>query len=305
MTVSDFPFQKLTNPNVAADPKCTSPLVAHVNGAVLENTPNPVLTGSSGTAATGVTMTVCDKNTLIANKNNHLFGDGTLAANDVASSMGVHWGIFKDIQLGLAGHPSVGGVDSIKPDLREDANDCAGAANPAKLVSLTSATRFPASPAYRGTGEAGVLNQFRRVEPRNTPTVFQVALNFDNFWDGRANHDFNGGSVFGSSDPQPHVFVDNGGTLTPTRQFIRFVSMASLATGPGLSEFEMSLFGRNWAKQGKRLLQAGAVPLANQLVDPNDSLLGPYSNQPGGTKSPLCTDTSYAVRQAGTLHLVQ
>jgi cytochrome c peroxidase len=298
LTVSDFPFQKLTNPNVAADPKCTTPLIAHVNGAVLENTPNPVLTGSSGTAATGVTMTVCNKNNLIANKNNHLFGDGSLAANDVASSMGVHWGIFKDIQLGLAGHPSVGGVDSIKPDLREDANDCAGAANPTACLTAIS-DPIPGFAGVSGTGEAGVLNQFRRVEPRNTPTVFQVALNFDNFWDGRANHDFNGGSVFGSSDPQPHVFVDNAGELTPTRQLIRFVSMASLATGPGLSEFEMSLFGRNWAKQGKRLLQPGAVPLANQLVDATDSLLGPYSNQPGGTKSPLCTDTAYASGKPG------
>jgi len=299
LTVNDFPFQKLTNPNVAADPKCTTPLVAHVNGAVLENTPNPVLTGASGTAATGVTMTVCDKNNLIANKNNHSFGDGTLAANDVASSMGVHWGIFKDIQLGLAGHPSlVGGVDSIKPDKREDANDCIAAADPAACLTAIS-DPIPGFAGTGGTGDPGVNNQFRRVEPRNTPTVFQVALNFDNFWDGRANHDFNGGSVFGSSDPQPHVFVDNAGTLTPTRQLIRFVSMASLATGPGLSEFEMSLLGRNWAKQGKRLLQPGAVPLANQLVDPNDSLLGPYSNQPGGTKSSLCTDTAYAVGKPG------
>jgi cytochrome c peroxidase len=269
-----------------------------VNGAVLENTPNPVLTGASGTAATGVTMTVCNKSNLIANKNNHLFGDGTLAANDVASSMGVHWGIFKDIQLGLAGHPSVGGVDSIKPDKREDATDCTGATDPTACLTAIS-DPIPGFAGTGGTGEPGVNNQFRRVEPRNTPTVFQVALNFDNFWDGRANHDFNGGSVFGSSDPQPHVFVDNAGTLTPTRQLIRFVSMASLATGPGLSEFEMSLLGRNWAKQGKRLLQAGAVPLANQLVDPNDSLLGPYSNQPGGTKSPLCTDTSYAAGKPG------
>jgi cytochrome c peroxidase len=298
LTVSDFPFQKLAQVNRAADPKCTTPLIAHVNGGVLENTPNSALTGATGTAASGVTMNVCDKNNLIANKNNHLFGDGTLAANDVASSMGVHWGIFKDIQLGLAGHPSVGGVDSIKPDLRETSADCATAADPTACLTNIS-DPIPGFAGVSGTGEAGVNNQFRRVEPRNTPTVFQVALNFDNFWDGRANHDYNGGSVFGSSDPQPHVFVDDAGTLTPTRQLIRFVSMASLATGPGLSEFEMSFLGRNWAKHGKRLLQAGAVPLANQLVDPNDSLLGPYSNQPGGTKSPLCTDTSYLAGKPG------
>ena len=302
LTVSDFPFQKLTNPNVAADPKCTSPLVAHVNGAVLENTPNPVLTGSSGTAATGVTMTVCNKNNLIANKNNHLFGDGSLAANDVASL----W-----VSIGASSRTSSLGLPATLPlvEWTRSSRICAKMLTIApgrpirQLVSLPSATRFPASPAYQEL-ERWRTQPIPKVEPRNTPTVFQVALNFDNFWDGRANHNFNGGSVFGSSDPQPHVFVDNGGSLTPTRQIIRFVSMASLATGPGLSEFEMSLFGRNWAKQGKRLLQPGAVPLANQLVDPTDSLLGPYSNQPGGTKSPLCTDTAYASGKPG-LYLVQ
>jgi cytochrome c peroxidase len=128
----------------------------------------------------------------------------------------------------------------------------------------------------------------RRVEPRNTPTFFLAAQNFDNFWDGRARHDFNGGSVFGVADPQSHVFVTalnstgaGVGDLAPTRQVIRFASLASLATGPGLSEFEMSFLGRNWSKIGKKVLQAGVVPLANQLVDPTDSVLGPYSNQPG------------------------
>ena len=76
---------------------------------------------------------------------------------------------------------------------------------------------------------------------------------------------------------------------------IRFSSLASLATGPALSDFEMSFAGRNWPKIGKKLLQndapnaapqsAGApnavVPLANQLVATTDSVLGPFSNQGG------------------------
>ncbi len=140
----------------------------------------------------------------------------------------------------------------------------------------------------------------RRVEPRNTPTMQAAAFNFDNFWDGRARHDFNGGSVFGAADPQAHVFVSSAGGLTATRQIIRFASLASLATGPGLSEFEMSFLGRNWPKIGKKLLQGNVVsvggsptvvgtvtPLANQLVDPTDSVLGPYSNQGGAACSGL------------------
>src|SRR4030095_9327929 len=155
--------------------------------------------------------------------------------NDVVSSMGVHWGVFKDIQLGL-GTP-VSGVASAKADLRETATDCAAAVNPTPCLANIS-DPIAGFAGASGT-DTGVLNQFRRVEPRNTPTMQAAGFNFDNFWDGRARHDFNGGSVFCAVEHQTHVFVDPGtGTLTATRQVIRFTSLASLATGPGLSEFE-------------------------------------------------------------------
>ena len=88
-------------------------------------------------------------------------------------------------------------------------------------------------PGFAGVGGPTGSNQFRRVEPRNTPTIDLAQFNFDNFWDARARHDDNGGSVFGGADPQAHVFVDqtNGGTLTATRQLIKFSSIASLAKG--------------------------------------------------------------------------
>src|SRR4029453_15458384 len=138
-------------------------------------------------------------------------------------------------------------------------------------------------------------------------TFFAATMNFDNFWDGRARHDFNGGSVFGASDPQSHVMVDTGGTLVATRQIIRFVSLASLATGPALSENEMSFAGRNWAKLGKRLLQGDhtgpptvakgrVVPLANQLVSTTDSVIGIYSNQGGSA----CGGLAGAERSSAT-----
>jgi Di-haem cytochrome c peroxidase len=184
--------------------------------------------------------------------------------NDVMSSMGVIFSPFTDIEpIGLLTSwvaPFLG-VKSVKPDIR------------------TAAAVDPI-PAFQN---------LRRVEPRNTPTLFATAMNFDNFWDGRARHDFNGGSVFGPSDPQAHVFVNSAGILTPTRQIIRFTSIASLGPGPALSNFEMSFDGRNWAKIAKKLLQGASTstvadnvtPLANQLVDINDSVLGIYSNQGG------------------------
>ena len=199
-------------------------------------------------------------------------GSAVRTTNDVLSSMGVsRFKLFVDIPPVGAGAflpAGASGVRSLRPDIAcgDPGTTCVAPLDPV------------------------VINRgFRRIEPRHTPTFFAATLNFDNFWDGRARHDFNGGSVFGPADPQSHVMVNNAGTIVATRQIIRFASLASLSTGPALSEFEMSFAGRNWAKLGKRLLQAGVVPLANQLVSPTDSVLGPFSNQPGNpTPSPLC-----------------
>ena len=285
LTIADFLFRKYALPDVSGDPKCTTPVVATVNAGVLENTPDPLTTGATGTAATGVTMTVCDANNLIG-------GPAAQTVNDVASSMGVHFGKFLDIPpIGSFGPAHEGGVRTLLPDQRSPI-----AADNVDPIEGFAGTLLTTDPNFG--------HQFRRVEPRNTPTVFSAALNFDNFWDGRARHDFNGGSVFGAADLQSHVFVGPvSGTLTPTRQMIRFVSIASLATGPGLSKFEMSFEGRNWAKIGKKFLQGNGTPanhrvtpLANQLVSTTDSVMGPYSNQGGSA----CAALPAADRSPGT-----
>ena len=216
--------------------------------------------------------------------------------NDVVSSMGVRFRQFADIRpIGPSSFgPAFMGVRPLLPDL---------------------STETPGGP--QTPDPIPVLQGFRRVEPRNTPTIFGVAFNFDNFWDGRARHDSNGGSVFGPADPQFHVFIDPGnpaeaggglqGTTNghlrpdladenpvaaaqPVR--IRFSSLASLATGPALSDFEMSFQGRNWAKIGKKLLQDGVTPLANQLVSPTDSVLGPFSNNRPPGSSTVCNGSA-------------
>lgn len=208
-------------------------------------------------------------------------GGDTAYTNDVASSMGVHFGRFQDIPP-IGSFVAANGVNALPIDVRVP-------------INLADPFTVDFIPGFAGT----TGNELRRVEPRNTPTLFNSAFNFDNFWDGRARHDFNGGSVFGPADPQAHVFAcGNPGSnnctnpaqnFAATRQIIRNVSLASLATGPGLSEFEMSFQGRNWAKVGKKLLQGAltgtvndnVTPLANQLVDTSDSVLGRYSNQGG------------------------
>lgn len=250
VVASDFPFHKLINPEIAGDPAATTPITASVNPGVLENN-----------FPGGVTsFVVADAANIVSD------------INDVMSSMGVKFGKFFDI-------PTPGGLAS------------------SAFVQLTGNQPRPLMPDLRSPNAADNIdpiagfNGLRRVEPRNTPTIFAADFNFDNFWDGRARHDFNGGSVFGASDPQSHVFVNNNGLpngqVVATKQIIRFASLASLATGPALSNFEMSFDGRNWAKIGKKLLQSGVTPLANQLVDPTDSVLGPYSGQRSTVGGPV------------------
>ncbi|HET9551355.1 MAG TPA: hypothetical protein VFP50_00165 [Anaeromyxobacteraceae bacterium] len=281
LKASDFPLHRVNALDVAGDPACVPAVAASVAAGVLENN-----------FPSGFTGTVCDAANIAA------------SVDDVASSMGVHFGQFADIPaIGAFGTPSaVGGVASIVPDLRapDGVNPVTGAAdgshpNVDPIPAFATAVHPAAEPALLPS-HPSFGHEIRRVEPRNTPTLFLAANNFDNFWDGRARHAFNGGSVFGAADPQGHVFVDSVGTLVQTRQIIKFASLASLATGPGLSQFEMSLSGRNWTKIAKKLLQGtggggalvGAVtPLANQLVDPTDSFLGPYSNQGGSACAAL------------------
>jgi cytochrome c peroxidase len=253
---ADFPLLKLGEPDIAGDPLCTTPIKANVAGISFPDGDPP------DNPKVPSVFTVCDKNNLISD------------TEEVASSMGVHFGRFYDIPAGtgagLGGGsfgPASHGVQALIRDQR----------------SPVAADNIDPIPGFAGTSG----NDFRRVEPRNTPTIILADMNFDNFWDGRARHDDNGGSVFGPSDPQSHVFVNNSGTLVPTRQLIKFSSLGSLAKGPALSQFEMSFNGRNWAKIGKRLLQTGVTPLANQLVDPTDSILGRYSNQGGSACASL------------------
>ena len=122
--------------------------------------------------------------------------------------------------------------------------------------------------------------QTRRVEPRNAPTVINAIFNFRNFWDGRANYLFNGVSPFGAEDTAARVYRSDA-ALVPQPVQVRLdkASMASLATGPGLSEFEMSAAGRTWPHVGRRLLTAR--PLLQQQVSSSDSVLAAWRDASG------------------------
>ncbi len=114
----------------------------------------------------------------------------------------------------------------------------------------------------------------RRVEPRNAPTVVNAVFNFRNFWDGRASNIFNGVNPFGQRDTGAAIWIYNGTNAVLTNVAIDNASLASQAVGPPGSFFEMSCDGRTLTNIGRKLINSNLKPLALQLVDPNDSVLG-------------------------------
>lgn len=128
---------------------------------------------------------------------------------------------------------------------------------------------------------AGGVNM-RRVTARNTPTNINAVFNFSNFWDGRAHFTFNGSSPFGPLDTSAGVWFNDPALglvkkniATDPTLMLEFASLASQATGPPLDNTEMSYGGRTFPQLGRKLLSL--TPLGEQLVHPNDSVLGPFS----------------------------
>ena len=139
--------------------------------------------------------------------------------------------------------------------------------------------------------------QYRKVPPRNTPSNINAVFNYRNFWDGRANNDFNGVDPFGARTYQrlttlsdgsqvgnpaaatTGILANIGGTLTLVQPIIPNSSLASQAVGPALSDFEMSCSNKSFADLGRKMLLA--KPLADQQVHTADSALGNLSNGPG------------------------
>jgi cytochrome c peroxidase len=152
------------------------------------------------------------------------------------------------------------------------------------------------TPVTDPTYHVGLVNT-RRVTGRQAPSVINAAFNYNNFWDGRANFVFNGVNPFGDADANARVFVNDAAAgLAPARVHITNASLASQAVGPPGSDTEMSLGGRTFPDIGKKMLQLR--PLANQLVDPTDSVLGPLSRVTPTLSRPGLDTTYTALIQA-------
>ena len=225
--------------------------------------------GGAGPPASAALRTVCDAGNIVAS---HDF-------NDVVSSMGVVFNRSATSRRSGRSGRRRNGVAAVVPDLRT------GGRRRARTRSRASRASAASSRATR-------------------PRCRRQRFNFDNFWDGRARHDFNGGSVFGSSDPQTHVMVNERrrrlGRLTADAADHQVREHRLAGDRPGPQRVRDVVPRPQLGQAGQEAAPGGVVtPLANQLVASNDSVLGPYSEPAGDRLRPEPLATS-ARQRPGT-----
>ena len=119
----------------------------------------------------------------------------------------------------------------------------------------------------------------RRVSVRNAPTVFNAVYQYRNFWDGRANNQFNGVNAYGPRDSSAGLWIIQNGELQRQHLLLANSSLASQAVAPPLDDREMACAARQWVYIARHLLPLQA--LAQQHVHPEDSLLAALAEKSG------------------------
>lgn len=215
--------------------------------------------------------------------------------------------LFWDMQAGSDGktacgscHFQAGADNRIKQQLNPGPNSSGFVAN-----KTLSATDFPFASSnddiagsqgvrvatYGGVSKTGVetmtttAGSMRQVTGKNSPSVINSVFNHRQFWDGRAQADFNGVNPFGNRDANARVWVvaAGGNSVVQTVVNIPDASLASQAVGPVLSTVEMSAAGRTFPELGKKMLLV--KPLGQQRVSLTDSVLGPLADVSTGLKT--------------------
>jgi cytochrome c peroxidase len=122
----------------------------------------------------------------------------------------------------------------------------------------------------------------RQVTGRNAPGVPMAIFNTHNFWDGRAKREFNGVNPFGEGKGVKIWVKDPRDGLVQRSIIIQPASAASQEVGPPNNGVEMSCAGRTFAELGRKLINSGLVPLGQQVVARDDSVLGLLAAKPTG-----------------------
>jgi cytochrome c peroxidase len=149
-------------------------------------------------------------------------------------------------------------------------------------VSRTGGADTAVDPSGLAAPAVGGL-KVRQATTRNAPSVINAVFNVLNFWDGRASNVFTGRTPFGESDTGLNLLVDAGGSLEPMRVRMENASLSSVAVAPPVNAIEMSFDGRSLPAVGARLLPL--VPLVQQVVAADDSVLGPFAGAATGLRA--------------------
>ena len=114
------------------------------------------------------------------------------------------------------------------------------------VVSRMFAGVVQGSSADASNPEVGAIFQsagvnVRQATGRNAPSVINAVYFDRTFWDGRANHYFNGVNPFGDLDPSARVWKASAtGVPQPVSILLNNAALASQAVGPANSHVEMS-----------------------------------------------------------------
>ena len=181
--------------------------------------------------------------------------------------------------------PNTGG------DLMRDSDDVRGTAGVARkeFRGVESGSAFDAAADIADeTFHVGGTKTLQ-VTGRDAPSVIGSVYFHRLFWDGRANHFFNGVNIWGEADPSKPTVLEKrpDGSVGEIAVLLDNAATASQAIGPPLSGVEMSWIGRTWPEVGRKLLPRG--PLAGQHVDLTDSVLGELASAGGPGLAPGLT----------------
>ena len=242
----DFPFHKLSNPNDR-----NSSVISDVND----------VSGSQGVFATKMGQVI-------------VTGDDNGGNGDDDQGVAPTFGDSNDFPRLLRRPDNLGPKTRKHPPVPRRGSS-------GEVTSIETGTSVPDPVfSYPDLDNQTQLTNTRKVTGRNTPSAVDAVFNYRNFWDGRAQNTCNGANPFGSRDKTSHLLIGDevDGKLGPAYVAMENSALCSQALGPILSSVEMSADGRDFRQVGKKLL--ARKPLARQLVDPKDSLLGAFSNAP-------------------------
>lgn len=116
----------------------------------------------------------------------------------------------------------------------------------------------------------------------NTPSTVNAVFNHRNFFNGRAQPEFNGVNPWGARDANARVWTVLDFALGNVGQIkisVQDASLASQSVGPPLNPVEMSALGRSFPDLGRKLLRR--KPLGLQAVSSKDSVLGALADRRG------------------------